>query len=432
MPVMWQNWAGNQTMHPTAVERPSSVEDVVRAVKEAAAADRRVKAIGSGHSFTGIGLTDGVLLRLDRLARLVGVDTATGRVVVEGGLPLHRLNALLAQHGLGLTNMGDVDAQTVSGALATGTHGTGRDSAALATQVLALDLVLADGSLLTCSAQENPDVFAAARVGLGALGIVTAVTLQAEPAFLLTADERPMPLLDVIDAFERHVAENEHFELYWFPHTDVALTKRNNRTPGPEQPLSTARTLLEDEVISNGVFEATCRVGRRFPAAVPRINRAIAGAASPRTYTDAAPVVFTAKRRVRFKEMEYAVPRAALPGLLRELRTLPERHGQRISFPVEVRVAPADDVPLSTASGRDSAYVAVHVFRGTDERAYFQAVESLMRAAEGRPHWGKLHTRTAEELRGLYPRFDEFVALRDRLDPERRFGNAYLETVLGS
>jgi FAD/FMN-containing dehydrogenase len=129
--------------------------------------------------------------------------------------------------------------------------------------------------------------------------------------------------------------------------------------------------------------------------------------------------------------MEYAVPRAELPALLRELRTLPERHGQRISFPVEVRVAPGDDVPLSTAFGRDTAYVAVHVFRGTDERPYFAAVEALMGTVGGRPHWGKMHSLGAEELRQRYPRFDEFVAVRDRLDPERRFTNAYLDRVLG-
>jgi L-gulono-1,4-lactone dehydrogenase len=432
MPGMWQNWARNQSMTPAAVVHPASVDEVSRVVKEAAAAGRRVKAIGSGHSFTGIGLTDGVLVRLDRLDRLVSADPTTGRVVVQAGLSLHRLNALLAERGLGLTNMGDIDVQTVSGAIATGTHGTGRDSGALATQVVGLELVLADGSVLTCSAQENPDVFAAARVSLGALGIVTAVTLQAEPAFLLSADERPMPLLEVIDDFERHVAENEHFELYWFPHTDLALTKRNNRSAGPARPLSRVRLALEDEVVSNGVFEATCRVGRAYPQAIPRINRAIAGAASPRTYTDAAPAVFTSKRRVRFKEMEYAIPRAELPGVLRELRTLPERHGLRISFPIEVRVAPADDIPLSTAFGRDSAYVAVHVFKGTDERAYFAAVEALMGTVGGRPHWGKLHSLDAARLRERYPRFEEFTALRDRLDPERRFGNAYLERVLGS
>jgi FAD/FMN-containing dehydrogenase len=230
---MWRNWAGNQTMSPAAVEHPASVDEVVRIVQQAARDGRRVKAIGSGHSFTGIGLTDGVLPQLDRLDRLLEADASTGRVVVQGGMPLHRLNAELAARGLGLTNMGDVDAQTVTGAISTGTHGTGRDSGALATQVVALELVLADGSVLTCSPQQEPGVFAAARVSLGALGIVTAVTLQAEPAFLLTADERPMPLLDVVDSFEEHVAANEHFELYWFPHTDVALTKRNNRSAGP-------------------------------------------------------------------------------------------------------------------------------------------------------------------------------------------------------
>lgn len=432
MTGMWQNWAGNQSMAPAAVVHPASVDEVAQVVKEAAAAGRRVKAIGSGHSFTGIGLTDGVLVQLDRLDRLVSADRATGRVVVQGGMPLRRLNAELAAHGLGLTNMGDVDRQTVTGALSTGTHGTGRDSGALATQLQAMELVLADGSVLTCSREENADVFAAARVSLGALGIVTSVTLQAEPAFRLRADERPMPLLDVVDRFEEHVAENEHFELYWFPHTDVALTKRNNRTDEPAAPLSRTRALLEDEVLSNGVFGAVCRLGRAFPGAIPTLNRTAAKALGARTYVDAAPGVFVSERRVRFKEMEYAIPRAELPGVLRELRTLPERHGQRISFPVEVRVAPADDITLSTASGRDSAYVAVHVFRGTDERAYFAAVEALMGTVGGRPHWGKLHSLDAEQLRERYPRFEEFTALRDRLDPERRFTNAYLDRVLGA
>jgi len=291
--------------------------------------------------------------------------------------------------------------------------------------------VLADGSVLTCSADEHPDVFAVARVGLGALGIVTAVTLQVEPAFLLAADERPLPLDDVLRDLDQHVAENEHFEAYWFPHTEVALTKRNNRTAGPAAPVPRLRALLEDEVLSNGLFGATCRLGRAVPSAIPRINRLVAGAASARTYSDAAPAVFTSTRRVRFCEMEHAVPRAELPAVMAELRTLPERLGQRISFPVEVRFAPADDVALSTASGRESAYVAVHVFRGTDPRPYFDAVEALMGAVGGRPHWGKLHSLGAAQLRERYPRFEQFLAVRDRLDPARRFTNPYLDHVLG-
>ena len=418
-------------MNPTSIERPGSTEQVARLVERAAQDGRRVKAIGSGHSFTAIGLTDGVLLDLGRMDQVLSVDPAAGQVTVQAGLVLHRLSAVLAGHGLALSNMGDIDVQTVAGALSTGTHGTGRDNGALATMVLGLELVLADGSVLSCSAQQHPDVFAVARVGLGALGIVTAVTLQVEPAFLLTAEEGPQPLTEVLAGFTEHVAANEHFEFYWFPHTDVALTKRNNRSAGPAAPLSRLRRVLDDEVLSNGLFELTCRVGRAAPAAIPRLNRLAAKALAARTYTDLAPAVFTSPRRVRFCEMEYALPRAELPAVVHELRTLPERHGLRISFPMEVRVAPADDVALSTASGRDTAYVAVHCYRKTDFTAYFNAVEQIMGAVAGRPHWGKLHSLGAEQLRERYPRFGEFVGVRDRLDPERRFTNAYLDRVLG-
>jgi L-gulonolactone oxidase len=418
-------------MTPVAVEHPSSADQVADAVVRAGRAGHRVKAVGSGHSFSAIALTDGVLLDLRRLDRLVDVDHESCRVTVEAGMPLHRLNAVLAGHGLGLTNMGDVDRQTVSGAISTGTHGTGRSSGALATQVVGLELVLADGSVVACTASERPELFACARLGLGALGVLTRVTLQAEPAFLLRADERPAPLDDVLDGFDELVAAHDHAEFYWFPHTSTALVKRNDRVDGPRDPLSRRRFLLEDEVLSNGLFGATCRFGRRVPRAVPALNRVAARALSPRTYTDAAPRVFVSPRRVRFRETEWAVPRHLLPDLLREVRTLPERLGLRVSFPVEVRVCPADDVPLSTASGRDSAYVAAHAFVGTPHEQWFGAVAGLMAQAGGRPHWGKEHDLGADELRPRYPRFDEFIAQRDAVDPERRFANDYLDRVLG-
>ena len=428
----WSNWAGNQLMHPARVVRPGSVDEIAGAVKQAAADGQRVKAIGAGHSFTAIGLTDGVQLDMSSYAELVSADPATGLVTAQAGLRLHRLNALLHEHGLGLTNMGDIDVQTVSGAVSTGTHGTGRDSAGFAAQIAALELVLADGSVVTCSRTERPSLFEAARVGLGALGVISTVTFQAEKAFVLEADERPMPLDDVLDGFFDLVAANEHFEFYWFPHTDLALTKRNNRTAEPVRPLSKVKAFVDDELLSNGVFEATCRLGRRMPAIIPRLNRVAARALTARTYIDAAPRVFTSPRRVRFCEMEYAIPRESLPEVFRELRTLPEKHGLKVSFPVEVRVAPADDVLLSTASGRESAYIAVHMFKGTPYDPYFREVEKLYDAVGGRPHWGKLHTLDEARLRERYPRFDDFVALRDELDPERRFGNAYLDRVLGA
>jgi L-gulonolactone oxidase len=255
--------------------------------------------------------------------------------------------------------------------------------------------------------------------------------LQCEPAFLLHADERPLPLDEVLDGLDDLVTANDHFEYYWFPHTITALVKRNNRTTEPPRPLG-LRGLLDDEVLSNGLFRLTNELCRVKPALTPRVNQIAAKALGARTYVDAAPRVFTSPRRVRFKEMEYAVPRAELAGVVRELQAFVDSSGLRISFPVEVRVAPADDLWLSTASGRDTAYVAVHVFNTTDHERYFEGAERIFTAVGGRPHWGKLHTRTADDLRALYPHFDDFVRLRDELDPDRRFANPYLDRVLGA
>jgi L-gulonolactone oxidase len=428
----WRNWGGNVSARPARQVAPASVAELAAAVRRAAGDGLKVKAVGTGHSFTSIAATDGVLIRPQLLTGIRKIDRESMTVTVEAGTPLKRLNAALAREGLSLTNMGDIMEQTVSGATSTGTHGTGRESGSIAAQIKGLELVTADGSVLTCSEKENPEIFAAARIGLGALGIVTAITFAVEPVFLLTAREEPMPLDRVLAEFDQLWAENEHFEFYWFPHTGNTNTKRNNRSAGPEQPVGQLAGWFEDEFLSNGVFQVAQWVGRAAPATVPAIARISSKALSARTYTDIPYKVFTSPRRVRFVEMEYAVPRAALAETLRELKSMVERSGLRVSFPVEVRTAPADDITLSTASGRDSAYVAVHMFRGTPYQAYFTAAERIFTAHEGRPHWGKVHTRDAEYFARVYPRFDEFTALRDRLDPERLFQNDYLRRVLGS
>ncbi|GAB7104988.1 D-arabinono-1,4-lactone oxidase [Streptomyces phaeofaciens JCM 4814] len=420
------------TARPAREVTPASVDELAEAVRRAAEDGLKVKAVGTGHSFTSIAATDGVLIRPQLLTGIRGIDRDDMTVTVEAGTPLKRLNLALAREGLSLTNMGDIMEQTVSGATSTGTHGTGRESASIAAQIKGLELVTADGSVLTCSEKENPEVFAAARIGLGALGIVTAITFAVEPLFLLTAREEPMPFDRVLADFDELWAENEHFEFYWFPHTGSTNTKRNNRSAGPAKPVGQVPGWIEDEFLSNGVFQVAQWVGRAAPAAIPSIARLSSKALSARTYTDIPYRVFTSPRRVRFVEMEYAVPRAAVTEVLRELRTTVERSGLRISFPVEVRTAPADDITLSTASGRDSAYVAVHMVKGTPYQAYFTAAERIFTAHEGRPHWGKVNTRDAEYLARVYPRFGEFTALRDRLDPDRLFQNDYLRRVLGA
>ena len=427
----WRNWAGNQSATGVTAVHPAGTGAIAEVLRSAASAGRRVRPIGSGHSFSAIGRPEDVQLVLDRHAALVDVDD-TGLVTVQAGMPLHRLNAELAGRGWALTNLGDVDRQTIAGALSTGTHGTGAEYGGLATQVRALELVTAAGDVLHCSPAEHPDVFSAARIGLGALGVLTTVTLQAVPAFALRAEEGTARLPELLADFADLMSGTDHVEFYWFPHTDRCATKRNTRVPLTEvAPLPRRRALWEDEVVANGAFAAVIATGRAVPPLVPPLARLSARALSARTFTDSAHRVFVSRRRVRFREMEYAVPREAAPEVLHELHRAVEASDWRVPFPVEVRVAAADDVPLSTASGRDTAYVAVHVPARSDPGEYFAAFEAIAGAVGGRPHWGKLHGLDAAALAGRYPRFAEFTALRDRLDPAGVLGNAHLDRVLG-
>lgn len=438
-PAAWTNWAGNQTATPAEVVRPSGPDEVAALVRKAVDAGSRLRPIGSGHSFTAIGRPDGpatTQLVLDRCADLLALDAGSGLVTVGAGMTLSRLNRLLAEAGLALTNLGDIERQTIAGALATGTHGTGARFGGLATQVRAFELVRGDGEIVLCSAYDHADLFAAARVGLGAVGVVTSVTLQAVPLFALRADEGSARLPELLDGFDEFVDGVDHAEFYWFPHTDRTLTKRNTRislSAGQSElePLGRVRGWFSDEFLSNRVFGVVVATGRHVPRAISPAAKLSSRALGARTFTDLSYKIFTSERRVRFKEMEYALPRAELVGALREMTTALERSDLRISFPVEVRVAAADEIWLSTAYGRETAYVAVHVDHGTPHEEYFGLVESIMTAAGGRPHWGKLHTQTAETLRPRYPRFDDFLTVRTQSDPAGIFTNDYLDQVLG-
>ncbi|TDD15141.1 D-arabinono-1,4-lactone oxidase [Nonomuraea diastatica] len=421
------NWARNQSGTPAEVRTPASVADVVRAVRDAADSGRRIRMVGTGHSFTGVALTDGIMLRP---AALTGIRSCAGdRVTVLAGTPLRVLNELLDERGLALANMGDITEQTVAGAIQTGTHGTGRDSGGLADQVTELELVLADGSVTTVS--PGDDLFDAARVGLGALGVLTAVTFRVEPAFLLRHRRRKLPLSEILGSLDALISANEHLDFFWLPHTDACLVKTGNRDAGPARPPGAVRWWLDNVFLENTVFGAACALGARVPRLIPRINEVSAAVLGDSESVDASYRIFTARRDVRFLEMEYAVPRERLAQALRETRDLVERMDWKITFPVEVRVTPPSDAWLSTAYGRPSAYVACHVYRPTPHPAYFAGVEEIMTRLDGRPHWGKLHTRDAASLAGAYPRFADFQALRDRLDPRRLFANAYLDVVLG-
>ncbi|MDZ8172072.1 D-arabinono-1,4-lactone oxidase [Microbacterium xanthum] len=431
--AMWRNWGRSAAVRPQRMEFPRTVGAVARAVTAAKQRGMPVKAVGAGHSFTGIAVAPGVLLDLTDLTGLVSVDVARGRATFLAGTRLHQIPRLLAPYGLAMENLGDIDRQSISGAISTGTHGTGVRFGGLATQVVAASLIVGDGEMLRVDEEENADLLPAVALGLGALGVLVDVTIRCVPAFQLHAVERPESLDEVRGELHRRAAEADHFEFYWFPHTDKAMTKTNTRLPesAPRRPIGAIGAWVDDTLVGGVLHQAACGVARAVPATVPTITRASVRLWGEREFTDASHRVFATARAVRFREMEYALPAAAVGDAFDQVRALIEERGWRVSFPIEVRFAAADDRWLSTAYGRDSAYIAVHRYWREDPSEYFEAVEQIMLTHGGRPHWGKMHTLGVSQLRDRYPHFDDFVALRDRLDPERLFGNRYLSRVLG-
>ena len=429
--MAWSNWAGNVTDRAT-LRCPRTPEEVAEEVRSAAGEGRRIRPVGSGHSFTPIAQAEDLRLDLRHLSGILSADRATGRVRVLAGTPLRVLNQALDLLGLAMPNLGDIDAQTVAGATSTGTHGTGATLPGLAGAIAGLRLVTPDGAARWVDESE-PDLFAAARVGLGALGIITEIELACLPAYRLRAVERPDALDAVLPRIQEHFDAHRHFEMYWFPGTRRVQTKANDLVADDvQEPLAEWRRRLDDEFLSNTFFGAAQRVITRVPRTVLPFNEVAARALSARTYTAPSHEVFVTPRSVRFVESEYAVPREAVADVLTDLAAWVERRREPISFPVEVRVAAPDDMWLSTGYGRANAYVAVHQFTRGDHRAYFAAFEEIVAAHAGRPHWGKMHTLDAAELSVLYPRHGDFVALRDRLDPDRVLTNAYLDRVLGA
>ncbi len=387
--------------------------------------------VGAGHSFSDIARGEGTMLSVDGLSGVLDVDSAAGLVRVGAGATIRELNRELAAHGLALENLGDIDAQTIAGAISTATHGTGARLRNISAQVSELVLVLADGSTLECSSERDPEVFRAARVGLGSLGAIAEVTLRCVPAFTLRGVDAPMPLADTLERFEELATGNDHFEFFVFPHTKTALTRTNNRTQEPPRPRAQVSAYANDVLLTNHAFELCCRAGRRFPRYIPQINRLVTRLAGTAVRVDGSAEIFASPRLVRFTEMEYALPRERTVEAVRRVLATIERLGFAVPFPIEVRTVAPDDAFLSTAAGRESGFVAVHMYRGMAWEPYFRAVEEIMDELDGRPHWGKRHFQTAATLRPRYPDWERFQAVRARLDPDGRFSNEWTDRVLG-
>ncbi len=422
----WSNWAGNVTATPARMLRPTSEESVAAVVRRAAEDGHHVRVVGAGHSFTPLVATDGVLLTLSALSGVVAVDRDAMTATVRAGTTLADLNAQLHAAGVALENLGDIDRQSVAGAIATGTHGTGGALPGLNAQVVGMRLVDGTGAVRDVPAETLP----AARVALGALGVVTEVTLRVVPAYRLAQRVTKVPLDDLLTDWDHHVADHRHVEFYWLPYTWTTQAKFTDATDEPARGPG-VRERVNDVVLENGAVWALNQLSRFAPPLAPVTNRLIAAGVTDVERVGDSHRVFASTRLVRFTEMEYALPRDGVREVITALDEVVRRERIPVSLPVEVRVAAADDAWLSTAYQRDSTYVAIHMIKGQDDDRWFRAAEEVFLAHGGRPHWGKRHHLDATALRLRYPRWDDFQSVRRDLDPAGVFTTPYVARVLG-
>lgn len=431
MSPQWSNWAGDQRCNPVAIERPGSKEELAEVVGRAAEAGRTVRAAASGHSFTDTALTEGVLVRCERMNRILDADPESGLVKVEGGIVLGELNRRLDELGRAFENLGDIDRQTLAGSISTGTHGTGERFQSVSAQVEAVELVLGDGSFREIGAADDGDAIEAARIGLGALGLIYSVTVRTVPPYTINRVDNPKPLEETLERLDELNEINDHFEFYVFPHTDIALCRESKRTDEPPQPKPRAVEYAQEVMIENWVGAAFVQIARRFPRLGPRLARTAAGSVGRSTKIDKSFRVFASERRIKFTEMEYGIPREHAAEAVRRVLELASRPELQVIFPIEVRFVAPDSVMLSASHEQATCYIAVHQDRKLDWEPYFRGVEEIMLSYGGRPHWGKRHFGTAETLAPRYPRWDDFQKVRAELDPKGVFENAYVRRVLG-
>jgi FAD/FMN-containing dehydrogenase len=396
----WRNWSGSVECAPAQFVLPTS-EAEVAALVAALPAGERVRVAGTGHSFTPLCATDGTLLSFDAMQGVIEADPQAGTATIWAGTKLSRIGAPLLDAGLAMANMGDIDTQALGGAVGTGTHGTGQTLGSISTQVAGLRLVLASGDLLDCSPQHEPAIFNAARVSIGALGILTRITLRALPAYRLHERTWPAAFAECMAQLPALIAENRHFEFFWSPGEDLCAMKALNPTT-----------------------EAVLAEGRPAPAAPGRMARYLGPERIDWSYR-----IFPSQRTVKFVEMEFAMPAAQGPDCMREIREMMRARHPDVLWPVEYRTLHSDDIPLSPASGRETVTISIHQAAELPYRDFFADGEAIFRNHRGRPHWGKLHSHTARELRDLYPEWDAFLAIRARVDPTGRFLNPYLREL---
>lgn len=429
----WSVFGQSISEEPSQWHQPSSVQEIVSIVRQAAERGESVKVVGAGHSFSPIGLTTGRIVNLDRLNAILDVDEKSMQVTVQSGIRLRDLNRQLGTRGLALENIGSIDAQSLGGAISTSTHGSGVKFQTMSTKVLWMELVLANGSLLNVT-KEDGDLYLVSLNGIGLLGIITTIRLQCVREFNVHRHEISVPIDHVINNWSDYVERYDHFTYFWIPYTDTARLFLMTRT-------DTSVSVNKSDVLALRSYAGVTGgkilmfgwwVGSLIPSLLPWITRYFIQPLFnfDLNYVDDAREGLKLEPPDKYSEMEYFVPLENYTDCIREVKQLIETSDEfRVNFIVQTRFSAADSVWLSPMYGSPKAGIALLISR-QDDRPYFSKAEKLFQRYNGRTHWGKRHFTRGDYFRKVYEKFDDFLVVRKELDPNGMFMNKYMEEIL--
>jgi FAD-linked oxidoreductase len=426
-----ENWSGSVKFQPQNYSYPITEEEICALVKLARMSGRKIRMVGAGHSFTPLAQPTDILVSLDKMQGLISADKSSMRATVWAGTRLKALGEILHAEGMAMENLGDIDVQAIAGAMSTGTHGTGTRFGTLATQLRGITFVDGTGELRTLKAESDADLFPALQISLGSCGIITRLEIQTVPAYKLQYVAKKSTLDHVLANLESYKSQNRNFEFYWFPYTQTVQTKESNETSENPTPRGVGKW-LNDIVLENGVFSVLSGISKNIPGTSAAMSKLSAAGVSSGKDINWSHRVYATPRLVKFQEMEYNIPQEHFSEAIRRLDAVIRQRKFKVHFPMECRWVAPDNIYLSPAYQRESAYIAVHMYKGMPHQEYFEAMEEILQSYGGRPHWGKMHTMRSNQLKKVYPMWDKFQEIRRQMDPDGVFLNPYLTELFGA
>ncbi len=424
-----KNWAGNLNFNPEKIFEPQSISDIQAMVNEAGKNNKTIRPIGSGHSWTGLVASDDYFFHLNEMQGITRCDQTNSTVTAFAGTKLSRFGDEAFAHGFSMENQGDIDKQSLAGAMSTGTHGTGIGLQSVSNQARELKMVLASGEIQTINTAHDENLYQAARVSFGSLGLIAEATLKLVPAYKLKvtsfAEEMDRALLKLSERLAKH----RHLEMFYFPVGDWSMVKMMDKTDEPVHKNGLLQK-FNDVVLENYLYELLNKIAFRMNT-YNGIDKIMRNFVTPHSRVAWSHKAFPTDRSIRFMEMEYNFPLEKFNDVFEEIKAAIKKNKYQTLFPIEIRFVKGDNIWLSPAYGRDSVYLAIHTYIQEDYKPYFNTVEAIFKNHGGRPHWGKWHSLKDKDFEKVYPKWNEFKAIREGLDPHGRFLNSHLKDIFG-